>query len=673
MNIEKEAKVMEITTSKVPAPWTPVELEVSADQVTARVWGRVYSWEHSLLPASIQTAGRELLAAPAQLHALFGEKEAPISRISYTRVCAQADRAVFAVGAAAGNVMLNIRYTIEYDGFLEMAMSVIPYWSYSENPLDAAPSLDGLYFEFPIHTESSTLYHFWPNGESGIAADPSVMGSGALPQAGLQLPFKPYVWAGWEFGGLGIATESDENIQLSPGVPCITIENARGCRVLRWNLLNKAPRQWFGRVDRWISALPPLEYKFALQATPVKELRKDRMDIRIQFAGLDMQGKCLEPDENGECLLDRYQKAGINWVQFHEEWSAVQNYGLAANEELLRTYVRECHRRGIKIMVYFGYELSTNAPMWQEKREEYVIKTPQGAFAGGWQRENPCQRDYMVCYASEYSKIMCERIRFVLHEYDVDGIYTDGTHIPWECANAEHGCGYTDAHGARHATYPIWAVRRHAQAMYEAIHSKDGAINHTHQSSCMVAGTIGYGDYFFNGESIQDSLQKGFLEFLDLPAIRTEFMGHNIGIPAQMLAYQTERMRIEKYNSLCVIHDILPAGEPDDVEYLSKFWNEFSAFGTGSAKWYPYWIEGSPVRVQTPNVFCSLYERDGMLLAAVSSFNEAADEVKLTFDRSVEVMYDVLEQGAASAEGCTVTIRMEAYKPNLICLKKTEG
>ena len=138
-----------------------------------------------------------------------------------------------------------------------------------------------------------------------------------------------------------------------------------------------------------------------------------------------------------------------------------------------------------------------------------------------------------------------------------------------------------------------------------------------------------------------------------------------------MLAYQTERMRIEKYNSLCVIHDILPAGEPEDVEYLSKFWNEFSAFGTSSAKWYPYWIEGGPVRVQTPKVFCSLYERDGMLLAAVSSFNEAADEVKLTFDCSVEVMYDVLEQRAASAEGCTVTIRMEAYKPNLIRLRKT--
>ena len=482
------------------------------------------------------------------------------------------------------------------------------------------------------------------------------------------IPFKPYVWAGWEFGGLGIATESDEYVNLTAGTPCVTVENKEDCRVLRWNLLNKEPYKWAGRVDKWTDAIPPLEYKFALQATPVKEMRKDRMDIRIQFQGLDTMGKCLEKDENGENQLDRLAKAGVTWLQFHEQWSAVQNYGLAVNEDLLRTYVEEAHKRGLKIMVYFGYEFATNAPMWQEKRDEYLIRTPEGGYVGGWQRKNPCQRDYMVCYSSEYSKVLCDRIRYVLHEYGVDGIYTDGTYVPWECANEKHGCGYVDRFGVRRATFPIWAVRRHAQAMYEAVRSKEGAINHTHQSSCMIAGTVGYGDYFFNGESIQGSLQKGFLEFLSLPALRTEFMGHNIGVPCQMLAYQTDLMRIEKYNSISLIHDVLPSGEPGDAEYLSKFWNEFSAFGSGEATWRPYWVEDCPVQPQTKDVFCSVYEKDGQYLAAVSSFNEDASEVVLKFDRNVMVEYDVLGQNAATEEGDTVTVKMDAYKPNLIRL-----
>jgi len=666
--------------SKVPAPWTPVEFEMDTTHAVAKVWGRTYTWDNSLLPVSITTAGKELLAVPAQLHAHFkkpsgflsgnNNQEEVFTKINYTLHSVAEDKVSFVVGATAGNIILNIRYTIDYDGFVEMVMSVIPFWQFAKDPLDSVPWIDGLYFEVPIKKPLSSLYHYWPNGESGIIADPDKMGSGALPEAGLQLPFKPYVWSGWEFGGLGIATESDEHIQLTPGTPCITIENKADCRVLRWNLFNKTPRQWTGEADRWTEALAPIDYKFGLQATPVKELRKDRMDIRIQVGALDNEGECLIPDENGECTLDKFQKAGVTWVQYHEYWSSMQNYGQAVNEELLRTYVEECHKRGIKIMVYFGYEFSTNAPMWHEQRDNYLIKTPKGNYVGGWQRMNQCQRDYMVCYAGGYSDVMCERIRYVLSHYDVDGIYTDGTHIPWECANEAHGCGYTDENGVRHTTFPIWALREHSKKMYEAVHSKPGAINHTHQSSCMCAGTIGYGDYFFNGESIQSSLHKGFLEFLDLPAIRTEFMGHNVGVPSQMLAYQSEEMKIEKYNSLCVIHDILPAGNSDDAAYLSHFWNEFSDFGSSYATWHPYWIEDRPVKVETENAYCSVYEKDGKYLAAVSSFNEDAHEVVITFDGAVEVEYDVLGQNAAVADGNKLTVKMDAYKPNLIRLIK---
>lgn len=654
--------------TKVPAPWIPVELDLTPTQAIAKVWGRVYTWENSLLPVSILTAGKELLAAPARLRALFDGSESAFTKITYTPISVEAEKAIFVVGATVGNITLNIRYTIEYDGFIEMVLSVIPFWSCSSDPLDTVPRLNGLYFEFPIRKDLSSLYHFWPNGESGIIPDPSIIGSGALPETGLKLPFKPYVWSGWEFGGLSITTESDENVQLTPGTPYISIQNEADRRVLRWNLLNKVPHQWFGRVDRWTEALPPVEYKFALQATPVKELRKDRMDIRIQFAGLDTEGNCLVPDEDGECLLDKYQQAGVTWVQFHEEWSAIQNYGQSINEDLLHTYVQECHKRGLKIMVYFGYEMSTNAPMWHEKKNEFLIKTSNGSFTGGWQRQNPCQRDYMVCYNSDYSQVLCDRIRYVLNEYGVDGIYTDSTHVPWECANEAHGCGYTDIKGVRHTTFPIWALRRHSKAMYEAIHSKEGAINQTHNSSCMIAPTMGFSDYLLNGESIADSLRNGFAEFLNLPAFRTEFMGHSIGVPSQLLTFPTEKMNMEKYNSLCIIHDTLPGSKPDSMEYVSKFWTELSKFDSCNSRWYPYWEENSPVRSQTPNTYCSLYENNGKYLAAVSSFNEESDEVVLTFDKNVQVEYAVLGQNVAAAENSTVTVKMEAYKPNLIRL-----
>lgn len=671
----------ETIKTKVPAPWTPVELELTETRAVAKVWGRVYTWENSLLPVSILTAGKELLAGPATFRAMsnilvdgyIARTEEPFSKITYTPLYQDEDKAAFVVGATAGNIILNIRYTIDYDGFVEMAVSVVPFWALAENPLDAVGRLNGLSFEFPIKKDLSSLYHYWPNGESGVQPDPCIMGSGAVPATGISLPFKPYVWAGWEFGGLGIATESDENVQLTPGTPCITIEEKDDCRVLKWTMLNKLPRQWAGKVDRWMACISPIEYKFGLQATPVKEMNKDRSQIRIHHAGYDPTGNCLKPDENGECMFDKFQKAGVTWVVFHEAWSAIQNYGQAVNEELFKTYVEECHKRGLKAFVYFGYEFATNAPMWVEQRDNYPIKDADGNYVGGWMRQNPCQRDFMVCYASGYSKVLCDRIRYVYDHYDVDGIYTDGTHVPWECANENHGCGYTDEHGVRHVTYPIWALRQHSKDMYEAVHSRPGGINQTHQSSCMLAATVGYADYFFNGESIQNSLHKGFLEFLDLPAFRTEFMGHNIGVPSQMLFYERKGsdVGIEKFTSLSLIHDVLPhTSTPAHLEYMSHFWNELTAFDAGRAKWMPYWFEDRPVKVETENAYCSLYEKDGKYLLALSSFNENVHEVEVTFDGEVSVDYDVFGQNAAVANGNKLTVKMEAFKPNLIRLTK---
>jgi len=68
--------------SKVPAPWTPVEFEMDTTHAVAKVWGRTYTWDNSLLPVSIQTVG---------------------------------------------NIIVNIRYTVEYDGFVEMALSIVPF------------------------------------------------------------------------------------------------------------------------------------------------------------------------------------------------------------------------------------------------------------------------------------------------------------------------------------------------------------------------------------------------------------------------------------------------------------------------------------------------------------------------------------------------------------------
>ena len=657
--------------SKVPAPWIPVELTVEPTRAVAKVWGRTYVWDNSLMPVSITTAEREILAAPAELHALFGGKDIPFRAISYIPFACEEDKAVFTVCATADNITVNIRYTIEYDGFIEMALIVNPFWSFSgiEN---TTPRLNGLYFEFPLKAESANLYHYWPNSESSIRIA-QVMASGQVPEEGIACPFKPYFWAGWEFGGLGIASETDEFIQLSPGTDCITLSGTGETRVLRVNLLNKIHHKWIGRVDRWECALEPLEYVFGIQATPVKQIREDRMDHHIYHHfkdDYDETTAVLNKDENGENLLDKCAKYGVNTIVFHEGWSSVQNYGQAANPEQFKIYVEECHKRGIKVLVYFGYEFATTAPEWHEKKDNYLIRTVSGNPVGGWQRWNPWQRAYQACYAGGYAEGMRERVKFCMDYYGVDGIYTDGTYVPWECANANHGCGYTDEQGGRHCTYPVFSVREHVKKLYEVVHSKEDGFIDTHQSSCLIAPTLAFADSFYNGESIQPKLQKEFIKFLNLPAYRTEYMGKNLGVFPQTLIYgvhETSEMTIQKAVSLSLIHDVLPRPEnPGALPFMKKMWDELHDFGTGKAKWHPYWIDDGLVKAETADVFCSVYEKDGAYLAVVSSFNEETEEVVLTLAGDVKVEKLVPGEAEASAEGKQMKLHIKPYRPELI-------
>ena len=198
-----------------------------------------------------------------------------------------------------------------------------------------------------------------------------------------------------------------------------------------------------------------------------------------------------------------------------------------------------------------------------------------------------------------------------------------------------------------------------------------GGVIDTHQSSCLLAPTLAFADSFYNGESIQEKLKESFLGFLNLPAFRTEYMGKNLGLFPQMLAYTDARMPIEKAASLSLIHDVLPrpGGGREGVKTISPYWDELCSFGSGDAVWHPYWDEGCPVKPETEHVYCSVYERGGRLLAAVSSFNETTDEVVLRLPAPAAVRKVVPGIAAAETDGCVLRLKMKAFRPELIELQ----
>jgi hypothetical protein len=574
------------TKAEVPDPWTPVTVQQVNGEIRVSVWGREYRFAKQPLPSQITTVGVELLAQPMRLLA-FGEKGELAWTQSGCELWEQTDEQATLLGWQVNDaVIANFVMRVEFDGLMRVDLTLAPL------PQPKA-SLQRLWLEIPLRKERATLFHYW-TGRWGSAEN-----SGAIPIDGMRLPFKPIVWLGWEEGGLTWCAESDRNWQVAEGNRAIEIVPNGNAVVLRVHLLDTPPQKL------------PLSFTFGMQTTPVKPMPKDFHEWRIchgAFYGMEKQ-----PVTQGakETTLEKAARLGVKTLVFHEHWTPVQNYWRTNRETELRELIAACHQRGIKLLLYFGYELSTLAPEWSAVADKVLVKTPTGGLAGGYFRQPP-QRDYIVCLNSQWAERLLDGIVSAIERYGFDGVYLDGTIEPFGCANEAHGCGYRTADGKLRETYPIFAVRQFMRQLYEALHPKGKLIN-AHQSTYCGTPTLAFvhsywdGEQFGGGELAGDPLQK-----LPLASFRAEFMGKNFGVPCEFLVYERPPdWTVDHALAFTLLHDVRvrPLGFGAMLEKLAAIWAAMSQFGVSEAEWHPYWRNGEFIQAQPESVKVSGYRR----------------------------------------------------------------
>jgi hypothetical protein len=184
-----------LTPAAVPSPWTAVVTHENADRLSVEVWGRKYCFHGSPLPASIVTAGEELLAAPMRLVGRSGG--APLVWKSGTASIFRQNPAQATISGdlIAEDVFVNGTIRIDFDGLVSLDLIIAPH-------RDGAPRLEQLWLEVPLRAERAGLFTYWPVTTMGSVQTTKPVNSGALPKEGLALPFKPLVWIGWEESGL---------------------------------------------------------------------------------------------------------------------------------------------------------------------------------------------------------------------------------------------------------------------------------------------------------------------------------------------------------------------------------------------------------------------------------------------------------------------------------------
>ncbi|MDY3845759.1 MAG: DUF6067 family protein [Eubacteriales bacterium] len=636
---------------------------------SVKVWNREYVFDKSFLPTSIISDGRELLASPIKLNMTFGEESGEFRKFAYVYYEESDERFVVLASAECGNTVVNATVTFEFDGFIKVELRVSNFWCFCvsdddlqlhANSLNEA-ALTSLSIDIPMKKETASLFHYWPNAKTSILPAGDVMNSGKTVYR--KYPFKPYIWMGDERRGLGFWCESDCGFETDDEDGVIEVQDKNGINNIHIHIIDHMPFAWKKqKKDEWVNTLRPLFYTFGFQATPVKPITMSPDDIYKRFHLYDV----MKADIYNSDILDRVAESGARWLILHEDWTAVQNFGLPSDIEGFRKFVIRAHNLGLKVMVYFGYEYSSLAPSFSQNADGFLIKNTVGNFTGGWQRDIP-QRAYMVCYRGGYSDVQRQRIRYVMDEFGVDGIYTDGTYVPWECANEAHGCGYRDDEGNLHTTFPILAVREHVKAMYEDVHERGGIID-THQSACCVMPTLSFADSYFDGENIQGAMVND-INFLSLDAFRCEYMGLNMGLTNNFLTY----IDFDKVAAVSLIHNVMPrVNRINELPKIKKIWDIYDKYNLNSAKWLSY-FDGNGIKCED-TVVASVYDCKEYKVVVATGYDKNGKDSFFDFCGEFDCAEDLLtdkEYELKNGEGI-LPVRYFAPSIYLVCRKQRE-
>lgn len=606
-----------------------------------KVWNRRYLLENSPFLVSIMSGNKELLAEPMRIVGVENGKELTFEQCKTFKIEEERETSVqFCQAVQSERFIFNINLKVEYDGVMDWELTIVPR-GYSiaqlfgfEDVKKEGYVLSKLWIEIPLKKEFIKYYQCYPSGEiylDGEKADGDqrIAMAGDFPDRNIQIPFKQQIYLGDDSGGVAAFFESDENWQYEDKNKAIEAYSEEDKVVLRLHILDSDPKYWEEKgTDNGILLLP-ISYRFGMQVTPVKPYPSNpykEKNVHIDCYKKifeDYEDYLLRPiDSSGEIVLDRIKRLGVNTLYIHEKWNDIQNSPILTDKtsKRLKLIVEESHKRGIKVIPYFGYEISTLSPIFEKYGKIYKNSDTEKHYHGQWYRQ-PAQRALKVCYNSDFQDVFVKGIEKLICQYDFDGLYLDGMLTPWECLNEKHGCGYRDEEGILHTTYPTWAIRETIKRLYEIVNRRGGIIN-VHPTGAFPVYAFAYVDSIWDGEVIQEPLLHGRIDEVPEGHFSVMYSGRNVGVPCYMLCYSNP----EKWPFTKALSTTLPLGvlpKPVDVgaplEEMNKVWKVVDSFPVDNSVWNPYHSNG--LRTSNISVKVSYYRCDNKYLFFISNYS----------------------------------------------------
>lgn len=303
-----------------------------------------------------------------------------------------------------------------------------------------------------------------------------------------------------------------------------------------------------------------------------------------------------------------------------EEWSDYQGYPDLAKLPEVKRRAAQAHAGGRPFVVYFSQMLAENAPGFSQFRSEFIV--PPGlmwykrAYDPG--RGVPC---WVCCPRGPYGDLLLHGMDRLAREGDLDGVYMDGTTVPWACDNPSHPA----CDGARPITWegyeptPLVATRNFLKRVRGVFDRKGRAWMFAHTGGAINIATLSLCDGFYEGEQLS-RYRPGYR--LPLHKFAVGYCGIPWGFRTDALpaSYGQRRMM-----ALAALHDTEVRGADSDLQE-----HIFADFEDDAiVSYHPYWRPQPHVRRLEGDVVLSYYRRADAAMLIVSNLTWQPQEAAL--------------------------------------------
>ena len=612
-------------------PYEPLRAEAAVDGLDARLSMRRYVWRKSVLPASLESLGEELLAAAPEV--LLGDEA--LACAAFAMTTNSATHVGFAASGESATAKIENAGWLEYDGVQYNRMTVVP-------------KVGGrsLRLRYRLRPAFGRYLHASAGGQWGakrtarIADGVSEMGAYPIFWTGNEekgLCFFYQSRAGWtadmkktyrlEKTGEGLTVTVSVAKKLPVGKPFsfefgLLASPARPlAKNYPYDTFGISPAAKLNRPGR----RPTLDV--ALMECPIK-----RTDLGSYFADLD------EPDYTLD--LKRYR-----WVMAHHvEGSGVRPVPYTCARFLSSAYP----------------EVRAFLPEWTFTPECALDYSHTGKFL------------YECCPVSSATDFFVWKYKTLLKLVPgLKGIYLDFGLIH-ECSNKEHGCRAGMAILGQREFY-----RRLAVAQIEAGIADPVIV--LHNTDCVQLPAMTFATHLLNGENIRQSSssllhnKKDILDTYGIEMFACELstlpwgISNSFYMPYDNLSKEHGGDEtIDRYSfrmglasiGAGLVHNTMQSLHRNHFGLFDKVVRIFDDFGVGRAetRFWGYWRRPAAVR-KGKGVYVSCHSDGKRILALIAHIDKAHD------DQDVEIEFDLERLGLAAAPA-NATDMMTADDPD---------